>query len=60
MGNGTINILIIVNYCKDQGVKISTVAAAVADVFATKLQQKNRSKKKKIQTLKLSQRDSLF
>jgi hypothetical protein len=29
-------------------------------VFATKLQQKNRSKKKKIQTLKLSQRDSLF
>jgi hypothetical protein len=46
MGNGTINILIIVNYCKAQGVKISTVAAAVADVFSTKLQQKNRSKKK--------------
>jgi len=45
MGNGTINILIIVNYCKDQGVKISTVAAAVADVFSTKLQQKRRSKK---------------
>jgi hypothetical protein len=60
MGNRTINSLIIVNFCKDQGVKISTVAAAVADVFSTKLQQKIEAKKKKIQTLRLSQRDSLF